>query len=105
MSQKQVIYNTYEKIGEVLNTVPFVSSNMNGSWFQSVNNKVFAILEKEFEKHYDLQWIESLTKMYFQFYPKSETAESNDLTGNTSNKFKSAYRDALNDYLDYKLAA
>ena len=42
--------------------------------------------------------------MYFQFYPKSETAESKDLTGNTSNKFKVAYIDALNDYLDYKLA-
>ena len=105
MTQKQVIYSTYEKIGEILNTVPFVSSNMNGSWFQSVNNKVSAILENKFEETYDIEWIQSLTKMYFQFYPKSETAESNNLTGNTSTKFKGAYRDALNDYLDYKLAA
>ena len=57
MLEKQVIYSTYEKIGKVLNTVPFVSSNMNGSWFQSVNKKVFTILEEKFEKHYDLQWI------------------------------------------------
>ena len=75
---------------DMLNVIPFVSSNMDLSWKKRVDETVNDILTEEFGSS-NIETVKINSKMFFQYYPNKEDG--------TADGWNSGFKRALKAYI------